>query len=81
MAKLFFMDFTKGAVFNSSKVYQHRDLPNVLTVHSFKQPEEMYRIHQYYLELKVEDTKKKLASVNKEMVKWQGVTKREKAYP
>lgn len=80
MAKLFFMDFTKGAVFNSSKVYQHRDLPNVLTVHSFKQPEEMYRIHQFYLELKLEATNKKLAAVKKDISKWQGITKREKAY-
>ena len=74
------MDFTKGAVFNSSKVYQHRDLPNVLTVHSFKQPEEMYRIHQFYLELKLEATNKKLAAVKKDISKWQGITKREKAY-
>ena len=75
------MDYTKGAVFNSSKVYQHRDLPNVLTVHSFKQPEEMYRIHQFYLELKLEAINKKMASVKEDLTKWQGITKRDKAYP
>ena len=75
------MDFTKGAVFNSSKVYQHKDLPSVLTVHSFKQPEEMFRIHQFYLELQLEAANKKLSSVKEELTKWQGITKREKAYP
>ena len=80
MAKLFYMDYSKGEIFKNSNVYNHKDLPNVMSVHSFKQPSEMYRIHQFYLEQKIKDTQLILEETNKELKKWQAVTKHEKAY-
>lgn len=78
--KLFYMDYSKGEVFKSPDVYHHRELQHALTVHSFKKPQNMQLIHQFYMELELVEMSKKTAKLNSELSKWRGITGKEKAY-
>ena len=74
------MDYSKGDIFNSSQVYSNTVLPSVLTVHSFKQPQQMYLIHQFFLEQKVKETLSEIEEEKQELAKWQAITQRDRAY-
>ena len=79
-SKLFYMDYSKGEVFESPSVYQHKDLLQALTVHSFKKMEDMQLVHQFYVEMEMTERSKKNMEINSELSKWQKITGRDKAF-
>lgn len=80
MSRLFYMDYTKGEIFKSEAAYKDKKLPNALTVHAFKQPAEMHKIHQYFLEVDINKTKLETQKYEKELGMVQKVTKKRRAY-
>ena len=74
------MDYSNGEIFKSEAVYKDKKLPNVLTVHSFKDPDMMFRIHQYFLEVAVNSSEAKTAQVKRELAKVARVTGRKRAF-
>lgn len=75
------MDYTKGEVFRSPAVYQNKNLRDALTVHSFKDPDMMHRIHQYYLELALDTAEARVMALRNELAKASHVTGRTSAFP
>ena len=75
------MDYSKGEIFKSQAVYDDKKLRNALTVHSFKEPSMMHRIHQFYLEIAVSDSEKSTARMRKELAEQRKVTGKNKAFP
>ena len=74
------MDYSKGEIFKSEAVYKDRKLPNALTVHAFKKPAEMYKIHQYFIEVDINKTKLETQKYEKELAKVKKLTKKQRAY-
>ena len=74
------MDYSKGEIFKSEAVYKDKKLPNALTVHAFKKPAEMYKIHQYFLEVDLNKSKLEVQQYEKELAKVQKITKKRRAY-
>ena len=80
MSQLFYMDYSKGENFRNANVYNNKKLPNVLTVHAFKEPEMMYRIHQFFMELEVIASQARTAQLKSELADVAKVTGRLKAF-
>ena len=74
------MDYSKGEIFKSEAVYKDKKLPNALTVHAFKKPAEMYKIHQYFMEVDLNKTKLETQKYEKELIKLRKITKKQRAY-
>ena len=74
------MDYSKGEIFKSEAVYKDKKLPNALTVHAFKKPAEMHKIHQYFLEVDINKTKLETQKYEKELAKVRKFTKKQRAY-
>ena len=80
MNQLFYMDYSKGEIFRNADVYNNKKLPNVLTVHSFKEPDMMYRIHQFFLELEIIASQARTTQLKSELAGVAKVTGRLKAF-
>ena len=80
MSQLFYMDYSHGKIFKSSDVYNDKKLPNVLTVHSFKEPDMMFRIHQFFLELEVNSSEARTAQLKRDLASVAKLTGRVKAF-
>ena len=80
MSQLFYMDYSHGKIFQSSDVYNDKRLPNVLTVHSFKEPDMMFRIHQFFLELEVNSSEARTAQLKSDLASVAKLTGRVKAF-
>ena len=74
------MDYSKGEVFKSPSVYQHKDLLQALTVHSFKKMEDMQLVHQFYVEIEMTERSNKDRDISSELSKLQKITGRDKAF-
>ena len=61
-------------------MYNNRELQAALTLHPFKTPEQMYRVHQFYLELHEEEAVKEGRKRKMELRKWQTITGRNRAF-
>ena len=61
-------------------MYSNRELQAALTVHPFKTPEQMYRVHQFYLELQEAEAVKEGGKRRMELRKWQTITGRNRAF-
>ena len=75
------MDYSKGEIFRSATVYQSKSLQSALTVHSFKEPDMLRRIHQYYLELSVRTAESHLLALRNKLAKAAQLTGRTNAFP
>lgn len=80
MGQLFLNDYSKGEIFKTSDVYKSKRLPNALTVHSFKEPQMMFRIHQYYLELAVNNSQLRTQMLQNELSNVAKITGRNRAF-
>ena len=74
------MDYSKGELFKSGAVYKDKKLPNALTVHAFKKPLEMYKIHQFFIEVDLNKTLAETTRLTKELTTVRKVTKKQRAY-
>ena len=79
--KLFYTDYTKGAIFNSSSVYNDKKFTGSISSHPFKKPDVMFRLHQFFLELRVAKAEKELGDLKKQLARVQKITHKEKAFP
>lgn len=61
-------------------MYGNRELQAALTLHPFKTPEMMYRVHQFYLELQEEEAVKEGRKRKAELRKLQTITGRNRAF-
>ena len=80
MSKLFMNDYSNGEIFKSAEVYNNQKLPNVLTLHSFKDPEMMHRIHQYYIEVAIGNSMSRTKELENELERVSKHTNRERAF-
>lgn len=81
MRKLFYTDYTKGSFLNTSSIYKDKKFTGSISSHPFKKPEVMFRVHQFFLELRVAKLEKELDHLKKQLVQVQKVTLKEKAFP
>ena len=81
MAKLFYVDYSKGEIFKFAAVYEDSRLANALTAHAFKDPAMMHRIHQFYLEMEVKTNDLQTIKHRNELVNEMRITGRAKAFP
>ena len=81
MAKLFYMDYTKGAMFKNARIYNDKIFTSVISAHPFKSSDMMYRIHQFFLEITIRNYNKQIKETKKELQKIQNITNRKKAFP
>ena len=81
MRKLFYTDYTKGAIFNSSSIYNDKKFTGSISSHPFKNPDMVFLLHQFFLELRVAKVEKELDHVKKELLRVQKITQKEKAFP
>ena len=58
MRKIFFTDYTKGKFLRTVDIYHNRQFLSAITSHAFKDPEVMFRVHQFYLEVAVKKAEK-----------------------
>ena len=81
MRKLFYTDYTKGAFLNTTSIYKDKKFTGSISSHPFKNPDMMFRVHQFFLELKMAKAEKELDRMKKELIRVQKFTQREKAFP
>lgn len=79
--KLFYMDYTKGEMFKSAKVYHDQTFTSALTAHPFKTSDLLYGVHQFFLEISMKNNDKKGLQIKKELEAIQKKTKKAKAFP
>ena len=80
MSKLFMNDYSNGEIFKSPEVYNNEKLPNALTLHSFKDPDMMRRIHQYYIEVAISNSMLRTNELKDDLQKVSKHTNRERAF-
>ncbi len=81
MSKLFYQDYSLGDIFKSPAVYEDKNLANALTIHAFKDPAMMHRVHQFFLELDVRNSELETLRYKSELEKEIKVTGKPKAFP
>ena len=80
MSQLFMNDYSKGEIFKSPEVYANQKLPNALTFHSFKDPNMMHRIHQFYIELAVNNSMVRTNQLKRDLEQVSKRTNRQRAF-
>ncbi len=80
MGQLFMNDYSKGDIFKTPDVYDNQKLRNALTVHSFKDPNMMHRIHQYYVEIAISNSMSRTKELKRDLQKISKLTKRKRAF-
>lgn len=70
------MDYTKGAMFEGTKVYTDKTVASVVTMHSFKSPDMMYRIHQFFTEMKLNKLEQEEIIAMRELEQLKNITHR-----
>ena len=81
MENMFFMDYSKGEMFNDPNIYYNKKFASAITAHPFKSKEMMYKIHQFFLEIESTDVEKQAQILNKELTAVQKITMKAKAFP
>ena len=82
MRDLFFMDYSKGEMFNDPNIYYDKKFTSAtITAHPFKSKEMIYKIHQFFLEIDLRDIRKQAQTLNKELTAIQKITMKAKAFP
>ena len=75
------MDYSKGDMFKSDKVYADKVFTTALTAHPFKTTDLLYRVHQFFLEISINNNEKIGFQFKKELEIVKKKTKRAKAFP
>ena len=75
------MDYSKGEMFQTDKVYQDKVFSSVLTAHPFKSSDLLYGVHQFFLEVSIAENEKKGTRLKKELEHIKKKTKKAKAFP
>lgn len=75
------MDYSKGVMFKDPAVYRDKTFASLITVHPFKSSDMMYRIHQFFLEIKLVKLEKDKRKVLKELEHIRKITQRVRAFP
>ena len=75
------MDYSKGRMFESDKVYADRAFTTALTAHPFKTTDLLYRVHQFFLEISIKNNEKIGFQLKKELETVKKKTKRAKPFP
>jgi hypothetical protein len=78
---VFFMDYSKGEMFKNSKIYRDKRFTSVISAHPFKSSNMMYRVHQFFLEIKIRNNNRENQSIKKELDKVKLITMKDKAFP
>lgn len=73
-------DYSKGEIFKTTNVYNNQKLLNALTVHSFKDPNMMERIHQFYIEVAINSSMSRTQELKRDLEKVSSYTKRDRAF-
>ena len=81
MRRLFYMDYTKGDMFKTDRVYHDKAFVSALTAHPFKSSDLLYRVHQFYLEIAMDNVEKKRLQLKKELEVVKKKTRKAKAFP
>ncbi len=75
------MDYTNGDMFKTDRVYRDKAFVSALTAHPFKSSDLLYRVHQFYLEISMDNVEKKRLQLKKELEHVKKKTRKVKAFP
>lgn len=81
MRKLFYTDYTKGLMFKDQTIYKDKTVVSALTMHPFKTPDMMHRIHQFFIEIKLKNLDQEKRKYIKELEHIRTITHRTHAFP
>ena len=70
-------DYSNGEIFKSSDTLGKRQLLKALTVHPIKEPQLMYRVHQFYIELAISNLKSRTNKLASELERISSLATRE----